>query len=284
MLKSSETAATPPLAKPKRAWPNTRRTTRNVLRQVVLLALFLVAWELASGRIVEPIFVSKPSVIFDVWREWLADGTLTRASWQTLKATLISFAVGGGVGILVGYVLGSWRWLGDLLQPSMTALYTLPKLALAPLFILWFGIDLQFRVAFAAVIVFFLVYYNTYYGVREVPRDLIAAVKLMGANRWQVATKVVAPSALSWVAAGLKISLPMAFVGVIVAEMLASDQGLGFLVARSSNQFYAPGTFVAITAILVLALVIDQIVQSLTARSLRWKTLGAVNEGRGGGG
>ena len=122
---------------------------------------------------------------------------------------------------------------------------------------------------------FFLVYYNTYFGVREVSNELLAAVRIMGANRAQLAMRVVIPSALVWVAAGLKISVPYALVGVVVAEMLASDEGVGFLLAKSASQFSTYGTFAAIAALLAMALATDWILEFFTRRALRWKTVGA---------
>ena len=143
---------------------------------------------------------------------------------------------------------------------------------------MWFGLGMEFRVVFAATIVFFLVYYNTYFGVREVSNELLAAVRIMGANRAQLAIRVVIPSALVWVTAGLKISVPYALVGVVVAEMLASDEGVGFLLAKSASQFSTYGTFAAIGALLVMALVLDWLLEVLTRRALRWKTAGTASQ------
>ena len=118
-------------------------------------------------------------------------------------------------------------------------------------------------------------HYNTFYGIREVNGELISAVRILGANRWQLAKRVIMPSALTWVAAGLKISIPYALVGVVVAEMLAAKAGLGYLLAKNAEQFAAHGTFAAIAGILVIALVIDSLVDLLTQRALRWKKMGA---------
>lgn len=118
---------------------------------------------------------------------------------------------------------------------------------------------------------------NTYFGVREVSRELISAVRIMGANHFQVAWRVIIPSALVWVAAGLKISVPYSLVGVVVAEMLASDQGMGFLLARGASQFSAAQTFAAISGLLVVALIVDWLITRVTNYALRWKTAGQQN-------
>jgi len=251
-----------------------RLRLENLVLQVLVIAAIFGLWEYASDRWVPSLFISKPSKIGETMWAWTKDGTFVTHIWVTLQATVMGFLAGAIGGMISGYITGVWRRLGDVLEPIVTALYTLPRLALAPLFLLWFGLGMQFRVVFAATIVFFLVHYNTYYGIREVNGELISAVRILGANRWQLAKRVIMPSALTWVAAGLKISIPYALVGVVVAEMLAAKAGLGFLLAKNAEQFAAHGTFAAIAGILVIALVIDSLVDLLTQRALRWKKMG----------
>lgn len=270
-------APKPASRKPTRAAGLRQRRIQNLVAQVVLLCTILALWEFASDRWIPALLVSKPSVIGETMMKWLKDGTYLTNLWVTLQATLMGFGGGAIAGMLVGYLTGSWRRLGEILEPFMTAFYTMPRLALAPLFLLWFGLGIEFRVIFAAVIVFFLVYYNTFFGVREVSAELIAAARIMGANRLQLAMRVIVPSALVWVAAGLKISVPYALVGVVVAEMLASGEGMGYLLSRSANQFSASGTFASIAALLVVAVAIDWLLSVLTRRALRWKTAGGLN-------
>jgi len=190
-----------------------RRKVENLGLQIVLLAAFFALWEYAADRWVEKIMVSSPSDIWQVVTRWAQDGTYATNLAVTLEATVGGFVLGAVLGMGVGFLTGLWKRLGEVLQPILMALYTLPRLALAPLFLMWFGLGMEFRVVFAATIVFFLVYYNTFFGVREVSRDLINAVRIMGAGRFQVLVRVIVPSALVWVAAGLKISVPYALVG-----------------------------------------------------------------------
>lgn len=253
-----------------------RRAAENLVIQIILIGAFLILWEYASDRWVPKLMVSKPSDIgAQIWK-WTLDGTFIRNLWVTVQATALGFLLGAAAGMFFGFLTGAWRRVGEILQPIVTAFYTLPRLALAPLFLLWFGLGMEFRVMFSATIVFFLVYYNTYFGVREVSQELIAAVRIMGANPLQVALRVIVPSALVWVAAGLKISVPYALVGVVVAEMLASDEGMGFLLSRGASQFSAAQTFAAIFGLLVVALVVDWMITALTKRALRWKTAGSM--------
>lgn len=280
-IEAAAPAAPIPAAQPRRAATRPAPVRKSRLRyrlenlawQIVLIGGFLLLWEYASDRWVPKLMVSKPSEIGAMMWKWLMDGTYLSNLWVTIQATFFGFLFGAGAGMIVGFLTGSWRRLGDILQPIVTAFYTLPRLALAPLFLLWFGLGIEFRIVFAATIVFFLVYYNTYFGVREVSRELISAVRIMGASRIQVMTRVIIPSALVWVAAGLKISVPYALVGVVVAEMLASDKGMGFLLSRSASQFSASGSFAAIAGLLVVALIVDWIITKITDRALRWKTV-----------
>lgn len=251
-----------------------RRKMENFVLQILLLGAFLVLWEYASDRWVPKLMVSKPSEIGATIWKWLLDGTFAKNLWVTIQATAGGFLLGAGAGMALGFATGAWKRLGEVLQPIVTAFYTLPRLALAPLFLLWFGLGMEFRIMFSATIVFFLVYYNTYFGVREVSSELIAAVRIMGANQLQVALRVIIPSALVWVAAGLKISVPYALVGVVVAEMLASDQGMGYLLSRGASQFSASQSFAAIFGLLVVALVVDWIITRITNHALRWKNAG----------
>lgn len=256
----------------------TRRRLENLVIQFVLITAFLMLWEYASGRWVPRLMVSKPSDIWAMIQRWLWDGTFAINLWVTVQATIGGFLLGASAGMALGFVTGAWRRLGEILQPIVTAFYTLPRLALAPLFLLWFGLGMEFRIMFSATIVFFLVYYNTYFGVREVSAELISAVRIMGANWFQVAVRVIIPSALVWVAAGLKISVPYALVGVVVAEMLASDKGMGYLLSRGASQFSAAQSFAAIAGLLVVALVVDWLITRITNHALRWKNAGLHNQ------
>lgn len=242
-----------------------------VFWRVLLVVVILGTWEFGSDRLFSSLLASKPSEVGQRFVDWIIDGTLATHFWVTLKATLLGFALGAGSGIFAGYVTGTFKRFGRVVEPAVLAFYTLPRLALAPLFLLWFGFGLQFRVIFAAVIVFFLVYYNTHAGVNEVSRELLLSVRIMGASRWDIAKKVIIPSALVWVAAGFKISVPYALVGVVVAEMIASNQGMGFLLMRSAQTFQARGTFAAVLALLMISLLMDRILSRITGYFLRWR-------------
>ncbi|MFJ6263069.1 ABC transporter permease [Rhodococcus erythropolis] len=237
-----------------------------------LLAAILIVWELISGRIVDDLFISRPSAIADQWFEWAREGTLWYNASSTFAAAGIGFVLGGTVAIIVGYILAGSPTVAATVEPFLTAIYSLPKAALVPLFVLWFGIGIELPIMVCALVTFFLMFYNTFFGLQEVDRGLIDAVKILGGTRRDIAWNVKMPSALVWVAAGLKISIPQALVGVVVAEILAGNRGLGYLVSVNAGQFNSAGTFAAIATLLAVGLIFDRIAAAITRRALRWKT------------
>ena len=144
---------------------------------------------------------------------------------------------------------------------------------MAPLFILWFGLGINSKVALAAVLVVFLVFVNTFAGVREVDPDLVDSLRLMRAKRRQILTKVVLPSATSWIFVGLKTAVPYALIGTIIGEMIAANRGLGYLVQRSGSEFDTAGVFAALVVIAVLAVIFNEMVARVQDRIQGWKVV-----------
>ena len=243
-----------------------------VLRLLVLV-VFLGIWQALSGRVVDPLFISSPSAIWAKLTGWASDGTLSSNTWITVEEILLGFLLGASVGILTGFVFAVVKVLGDILDPYMIALYSIPKVALAPLFIIWFGIDLKMKVLLSAATVFFLVYLNTSAGVRSVDRGLIDAVRLMGGNTRQVIFKVLLPGSMGGVITGLRVGVPYALIGAVVGELVASNRGLGFLMLNSASQFDTAGVFAALAVITIIALVLNLGVNLADRRSSRWKPI-----------
>jgi NitT/TauT family transport system permease protein len=239
--------------------------------QVALVVVAGVVWELASGNLVPRITISSPSAILPQFGEWLADGTLAAAAWSTFSSAGLGILIGGCTGVLVGVLLGQSTTLAEIFEPFITALYTMPKHALVPLFIIWVGVGAQLGVLMASVVAFFLIFFNTFFGVRDVRPSLVNSVLIMGGSRLDVLRRVHAPSALIWVIAGLKLAVPQAIVGVVVAEMLAGDQGLGHLVTRNAGIFNTAGTFAALFALLIAGFAVDRLMNWVTKKPLEWK-------------
>jgi len=268
MSSTTRTASSAPPAAEQSPRPS---QWRKHAARLALLATILIGWELASGRLVPVFFASKPSLIVQALWVWIRDGSLFFHMAITALEAFAGFAIGGALGMLVGTALGRSQSLADLLDPFIMAFYSLPKVALAPLFILWLGIGLEMKIALTAAIVFFLVFLNTYTGVRNVSRELESILYLMGANERHVLTKVVLPSAVTWVFAGLRISVPYALIGAIVGELMASNQGLGSLLVLSQGQLDTAGVFASLVAIMLLAFVLNQAVKYAEQRLTPWK-------------
>ena len=242
--------------------------------QVVLGITLLLLWQGASGRLVDNFFISNPLDVGTRLMGWIADGSLFLHIWATVYATLMGFMVGSVGGVILGIWLGVSPFTSRLLNPYLNALNALPKVALAPLFVLWFGLGIESKIALAAVLVLFLVFLNTYAGVREVDQDLIDSARLMKATRAQVIAKVIIPSAMSWVFAGLKISVPYALIGAVLGEMIAANRGLGYLVQFSGSQFDSAGVFAVLIVIALLAVALNFLVEIVQHRMERWRIVG----------
>lgn len=250
------------------AW---RQTGVFLLRRILPLCIVLGAWQLASATFISPSYVPEPTSIAARVGTLLGNGTLESDGWTTIKETVVGFVLGVAAGSLAGIGLGMSRLWSDLLSPYINALYALPKVALGPLFILWFGIGIEMKIAMVGIFVFFVVFYNTWQGVREVDRGLFEAMVLMRARRSQIVFKLVVPAALSWIFVGIRIAFPLALVGAIVGELIASNSGLGYIILNAANNFDTVGLFAGLFAVTVIAVVFDVILSYSYGRyTRRW--------------
>lgn len=216
-----------------------------VLRLLLALAV-LAAWEFASGRLIEPFWISSPVAIATKIHEWVITGFLFPHLEATLTAMVIGFAVGATSGVLCGLALGGSPLLADVVRPFLVAFYSIPKVALIPLFILWFGIGLTSVVILVALTVFFPVFYNTFSGVRAVDRDLVDTMRIFGASRAQVFTTVILPASRAWIFAGLRIAVRYALTTTIYGELVGGNRGIGFLLEYGASRFDTRSVMAAI--------------------------------------
>lgn len=239
------------------------------LRVAVLLA-FLGIWQLLSGPVLNPMYFSDPLAVANQLGDWITEGTLIVHTWITVQEVFIGYAIGVVAGALAGYLLAAIRLIYDVVEPFMMALYAIPNVALAPLFIVWFGIGMDMKIILAAVTVFFLVFLNVSAAVQGVDRGLIDAVRLMGGKNSDVAFRVVLPASMGGLMTGLQVSIPFALIGAVIGELVASNQGLGYLVNDSAAQFNTAGVFAAVAVLAVLALILKYVVGLVFARMNRW--------------
>ena len=253
-----------------------QRGLRIQLLRVGLAVALLGGWEmLARLGIIDVFFFGQPSGIADqIWR-WVLNGTARGPLWEqvavTLEETILGFLIGVVLGIVFGVLLGRNRDVADVFGPYIKGANSMPRVVLGSIFIIWFGLGLWSKVALAVVLVFFVVFFNAFQGVREVDRNLLANARILGASPRQVTTEVIIPSALSWIIASLHTSFGFALVGAVVGEYLGSVKGLGLLIATAQNTFNPNGVFAAMAILAAVALLAEAGVTALENRLIRWR-------------
>ena len=228
--------------------------------QLLVLAAFFGIWEYASDRWIRRLWISKPTLIAEQTIDWFASGYIYRHILATLQVAGAGLLIGAVAGIVVGLVLGLQRRLSVIIDPIVSAAYTLPRVALLPVLLVWFGFGFRPLVALVAVMIFFVLFFNVRSGVQDVDQDLIASVRVMGASRLQVIRMVVLPSIVPFVLAAMMISLPYALVGAIVGEIFIGNRGLGFLIVANTGALDLTKTFSACLIVTILGLVSTQLV------------------------
>ena len=247
-----------------------RRATILALRVLVGIG-FLALWYAASGNWIDTLLISSPqNVAVRLWR-WVLDGTLWDNLSVTLEATVLGFIIGCGAGFGLGLLFGRFQLMAEVFDPYITAIYSIPKIALAPLFIIWFGIGLESKVAVSAAIVFFVIFLNTYTGVREVNALYVNTTRIMGGGELAVMRYVIIPSAAAWVITGLKVSVPYALVGTVVGEFMSSNRGIGFLISQATGLFNTTSVFAGIIVLAVVGALINTGLKYLEHWVLRWR-------------
>src|SRR5205809_4499853 len=262
MTPSESPAGPSPVAARRR-----RRIVVNTLR-VGLLVVIIGGWELATRvGIIDKFFWGQPSGIWAQLVTWATQGTAQGPLWQqiatTLEETVLGFLIGVVLGVFFGVLLGRVQFLADVLGPYIKAANSLPRVTLAPLLAIGLGLGMQSKVALAVILVFFIVFFNAFQGVREVDRNLLANARILGANQRQLTTQVITPSALTWITASLHTSFSFALVGAVVGEFVGAIQGIGLMIQTAGANFTANGVFEAMVILAVVALITE-------AWSRRW--------------
>ncbi|WP_251019359.1 ABC transporter permease [Streptomyces sp. ISL-11] len=244
--------------------------------RAALLVVVLAAWEMMSrAEVIDPFNFSMPSRIWDQIVQWTAHGTaqgsLGEQIWCTLYEALLGWGIGVSAGVVLGIALGRVRFLADVLGPFINVLNALPRIVLAPIFLIWFGLGPASKVASAVVLVFFPVFFNAFQGAREVDRNLVANARILGAGNRRVTLQVVVPSATSWIFTSLHVSFGFALIGAIVGEFIGASQGIGLLVAQSQGSLNSSGVYAAMVILAVVALLAEGLLTFVERRLFRWK-------------
>ncbi|MGW4564329.1 ABC transporter permease [Streptomyces sp. NPDC004561] len=274
-----DTVKAPDRAQTRAQAARRRKLLVNAVR-VVLLVAVLGLWEVLSrAKVIDPFNFSMPSKIWDQIWTWMNHGTalgsLGEQIWYTLYEALLGWGIGVVAGVLLGIALGRIRLLAEVLGPYIKVLNSIPRIVLAPIFLIWFGLGPSSKIASAVVLVFFPVFFNAFQGAREVDRNLVANARILGASDRRVTLQVVIPSATSWIFTSLHVSFGFALIGAIVGEYIGATKGIGLLVAQSQNTFNAAGVYAAMVILAVVALVAEGLLTFAERRIFRWKPSGS---------
>lgn len=263
------------LARKAQAARRSRRLRINIAR-LATLALFIGGWQWATTvKVLDPFFFGQPTGVIQSLVHWAREGTaygsLWSQIWVTMHEALLGFGYGVGSGIVFGILLGQVPFLADVLGPYIKVLNAIPRIVLGSIFVVWLGLGTTSKVALASVLVFFVVFFNAFQGVREVDRDLVSNARILGASPQQEFRHVILPSALSWIIASLHTSLGFALVGAIVGEYLGARHGIGLMIATAQGTFNANGVYAAMLILAVLAILAEMLVTRLENRLIRWR-------------
>ncbi len=247
--------------------------------RVVVFVVIFGGWQLftakSTGPIVDPFFFGRPTGIVSTLRNWFEHGTqfgsIWLQIWVTLKEAVLGFIFGVIAGTIVGIALGQSRFLSAVLNPYIKVVNAIPRIVLAAIFQVAFGIATTSKVVTAAVLVFFGVFFNAYQGTREVDSNLLANARVLGAKRWQTTRHVVVPSAATWIIASLHVAFGFAIIGAIVGEILGATSGIGLLIYSSMSSFQINGVFAGMALIAVIALIAEFLISALEKRVLGWR-------------
>jgi NitT/TauT family transport system permease protein len=250
--------------------------------QIGVAVVAIAAWHFATSipvsdgkPLMAPFFFSTPSDVF--WRivKWFYEGTIWRHLWITLSEAMLAFVIGSVGGVLVGFWFARQPIIAAIFDPYVKMINALPRIVLAPIFTLWFGLGIWSKVALGVTLVFFIVFFNVYQGVREVSPSILANARMLGMNERQLMRHVYWPSALSWMFSSLHTSVGFAVVGAVVGEYLGSAAGLGYLILQAEGTFDIAGVFAGMVVLAAFVLVIDYCVTLVERRLLVWRPVAA---------
>ena len=253
------------------------------LWQVALLVAIFLVWHLLTTPGLVPVFVfendrqaafffGEPLKIFGrIWAWFVTNADIYQHLWVTLLETVLAFAIGTALGLGCGLWLALSPLAAAIADPYIKALNSMPRVILAPIFAVWFGLGVASKVALGVTLVFFIVFFNVYQGVKEVSPIVLANARMLGATQRQLLRHVYLPSATSWVFSSLHTSVGLAFVGAVVGEYLGSSRGVGYLILQAEGAFDINTVMAGILVLTAFALVLDALVGKLERRLMKWQ-------------
>ena len=243
-----------------------------VALQIVTFLALMAAWQaLSAAKILDPFFFSRPSdIALRIW-EWLSSGFIWEHLAVTLIEALLAFALGTLFGVAFGLAFARVELLAAVFDPYIRIFNALPRVILAPIFLLWFGLGIASKVALGITLVFFVVFFNTYQGVREVDLVILNNARMLQASDRQLLRHVYLPSAMAWIFSSLHTSIGFALVGAVVGEYMGAARGVGYVVAQAEGVFDTTGVFAGLILTSAVVLCIDLAIERLERYLLRWR-------------
>jgi NitT/TauT family transport system permease protein len=252
------------------------------LYQILVLMVLLAFWYVSTSPTLLPpfyfneanqaafLFGEPQKVLLRIW-DWFAGGAIYEHLFVTLVETVLAFVIGTVLGVGVGLWLALVPQAAAIFDPYIKAANSMPRVILAPIFGVWFGLDMGSKIALGVTLVFFIVFFNVYQGVREVSPVVLANARMLGANRRQLLRSVYLPSAMSWVFSSLHTAVGLAFVGAVVGEYLGSSRGVGYLILQAEGVFDINTVLAGIAVLTAFALLLDVLVSVIENRLLVWR-------------
>jgi NitT/TauT family transport system permease protein len=253
-----------------------RRHHGVVVQRVILLGGIVVAWEAVTGgfgmrSLVESAVVARPSLIAVDVLEYARSGLLARDLETTLSEAFLGLVLGVVGGVVVGLLLGYFRRVADVVEPLMVSLNSLPRITVAPMLVLWFGLGMTSKVLLSLFTVFFVIFFNTFLGVRSVDPELVKVVRTMGGDGRHVARMVVIPSVCSWIFAALRTSVSFALTGAVVGEFVGSTRGLGYRMLLAAGVMNTERVFAIMILLMIVGVSLVEVSRRVERHLLRWR-------------
>lgn len=242
------------------------------IMQVLLFAALMALWyALTETEVLPKFFFGQPIAVFKCVVQWFVTGEIFYHLWMTSVETVLGFTIGASLALICGLWFALSPTASSLSDPYIKAINAMPRVILAPIFSMWFGLGIWSKVALGVTLVFFVVFFNVYQGVREVSPVVLANARMLGASKRQLLRTVYLPSATSWVFSSLHTSVGMAFVGAVVGEYLGSSAGVGYLILQAEGVFDVDTVFAGIVVLTTAALLLDAVVGIVERRLLKWR-------------
>ncbi|MGV1794095.1 ABC transporter permease [Rhizobium sp. A37_96] len=248
-----------------------------LLLQILVALVILVLWHIATNtslfgnpKTISFFFADPLKVALRVI-QWFASGSIWYHLWITLSESILAFLLGAIGGIVFGFWFARRPLIAAVFDPYVKAANALPRVVLAPIFALWFGLGIWSKVALGITLVFFIVFFNVYQGVKEVSQPVLSNARMLGMNERQLLRHVYLPSALSWVFSSLHTSVGFAVVGAVVGEYLGSAAGLGYLIQQAEGVFDVTGVFAGMVVLTAFVLIVDWVMTMVERRLLAWR-------------